>query len=217
MGCTYADVAFLVDHFPFVDVALRGKWRVTVVVANAGDYTVTLNGDAYAYTWQAGDNETAVRNGMQAALAPQLLVTASAFGPASLDLQETAPATIETIDAVGPNAGDVTIVQTAPQSNVEHLDLWLEATKCGVNCCYIAPCDQQLYHAALAAHYITTFGNTGPTGQSAGDYEEMRLGPARIRKGNAAANAQDSDLAKTAPGRLVLELRNRYVPRFLCA
>jgi len=96
----------------------------------------------------------------------------------------------------------------------------LERAKCGLPPCACVPCaeDFTLMHAALAAHMILSMGNTGGTGQFAGNFSHMSLGPASLTAGISAwKSPADSVLATTEPGRMYLMLRARYVFPFACA
>lgn len=216
--CNYADIDYLVSFWPGVRVLLQQKWRLTVVNAVVpGDYTVSINGQPFPYPAQPGDDVEAIRNGVQQVLTiGTALVSSQPFSNNRLDLTEVEVGTIETLAFVGPNDGDVAIEQTGPANNDEQLQFYLDATECLVNCC-ILDCALPTYHAAWAAHKVFTATNTDSNGITAGDFEEWKLGPARLKRGsNASANVSQGDLARTDPGKEILQLQQMYVPPVMC-
>ena len=127
-----------------------------------------------------------------------------------------------TVTATGPTLGDITatLQPGTGDSNATARAFWLERAKCGLPPCCVVTCaeDFTLMHAALAAHMVLSAGNTGGTGQFAGNFSHMSLGPASLTAGASAwKSPADSVLATTEPGRMYLMLRARYVFPFACA
>lgn len=225
--CVYADDAYLVAHFPAVVVRVPERWLVTVVVAEAGDYSVTAHTQVATYPAVVPpDGVAVVRNGLVDALGLNPWVSASLVGFNALQVLEVPlvlPPPGLALTAAGPTLDPpVVLVELLDGGDVsaDFRDLWLEAAKCGLPPCCVVSCksDYTLMHAALAAHLVFIMFNLGPTGQSAGIFDRMSLGPAALSKAKIAAYAGQSPIAgQTAPGDLFLEIRSRYVVGAMCA
>lgn len=233
MTCTYADDAFLVARFPGVVLRTGEVWLVVVDPGNvtSGAYTVTMQGLPYAYTATVPpDDGGDIRDGLLAPLGLQLQAAAAPQGATGITLREVVqPGVVPTglaVTVAGPAADTIseTLVSGGDGNSTERA-YWLEAVKCGLPpCCWVTcSADYTLMHAALAAHYLFTTmpANIGSTGAGANMFESMRLGPASLNKGvvawGQAGNSADADLAQTAPGRVFLAIRRRYVFPILCA
>jgi hypothetical protein len=220
MACEFADDAYLIAAFPSVIVLTPERWLVVVVTAQAGAYDVTLGGASFPYAWLAGDTATDVRDGLQVALGGQPLAAVGLLGVNGLVLDEVAPGGL-TVTATGPAEGSITatLQPGTGDSNATSRAFWLTRAKCGLPPCCRVTCaaDFTLMHAALAAHLILTGAGTGGTGQFAGNFQSMSLGPASLTLGASAwKSPADSVLATTEPGRLFLMLRARYVFPIAC-
>jgi hypothetical protein len=230
--CTFADDAFLVARFPGVVLRTGEVWLVVVDTVNAqtGAYSVTMQGLPYAYTATVPpDDAEAIRDGLMTPLSLQLQAAAALQGATGITLREVVqPGVIPTglaLTVTGPAADTIeaTLVSGGDGNATERV-YWLEAVKCGLPpCCYVTcAADYTLMHAALAAHYLYTTmpQNIGSTGAGANAFESMRLGPASLSKGVVAwgqgGNSADADLAQTAPGRIFLAIRRRYIMPILC-
>lgn len=220
--CVYADDAYLVARFPAVVVRTPERWRVTVLAAEAGAYTVTLAGIPFAYPAVPADDIFAIAEGLEGVLSGQMLAAVSpVVGSASLLLDGATALSLD-VTATGPTEGDIeAALLGGGDSNAAFRALWLEDTKCWMPPCCLFTCrtDFTLMHAAIAAHMILTYGSIGSTGTAANDFNSMRLGPASLTKGQsawAAAAPGDGDLARTGPGQLYLQIRDRYVFGFKC-
>jgi len=223
VACVYADDAYLLTAWPVVATGSPRRWLVTFAAVDVGPYVVTING--LPYTVEAGGAETLtqLRDAMLLQVSVSLEFASSPLGPS------TAPAILVTeaefntlsIAVTGPAPGSITLTQLSTPDNATERAFWLERAKCGViACCYFGGCpdDFTLYHASLAAHLILLASNTGPTGHSAADFDEMRLGPAMLRKAaKKGATAAEDLLLSTAPGSMVLALKKRYLPPAVCA
>lgn len=233
MTCTYANDAFLVARFPGVVLRTGEVWLVVVDPGNvaSGAYTVTMQGLPYSYTATVPpDDGGDIRDGLLAPLGLQLQAAASPQGATGITLREVVqPGVVPTglaVTVTGPAADTIsaTLVSGGDGNSTERA-YWLEAVKCGLPpCCWVTcSADYTLMHAALAAHYLFTTmpQNIGSTGAGANMFESMRLGPASLNKGVVAwgqnGNSADADLAQTAPGRVFLAIRRRYVFPILCA
>lgn len=234
-NCPFADDAFLVARWPGVVVRTGEVWLVVVDPGNAttGTYTVTMQGLPYQYgATVPPDDGQAIRDGLLTPLGLQLAAAAAPQGLTGIRLQEvvqpgqvgvglavtaTGPA-VDTISAALISGGD---------GNAADRAYWLEAVKCGLPPCgpcgVTCPDDFTAMHAALAAHWLfsTMPSNVGSSGAGANDFESMRLGPASLNRGaatwGAGGNSADGDLARTAPGRLFLAIRRRYMIPIMCA
>mgnify|MGYP003654407934 CR=1 FL=1 len=220
MACTFADDAYLVAAFPPVVVRTAERWLVVVVAALAGAYTVVLGGADFPFAAGAADTTATIRNGLQAALGGQPLAAVGVLGANGLVLDEVNPGGL-TVTATGPGEGSITatLAPGTGDSNAASRAFWLERAKCGLPPCACVTCaaDFTLMHAALAAHMVLTAAGTGSTGQFAGNFASMSLGPASLTQGASAWKAPaDSVIATTEPGRLFLMLRARYIFPFAC-
>jgi hypothetical protein len=215
--CTYADDDYLLVAFPAVQVLVAESWQVNVVAAAEGEYAVDFLGASYPYAAGAGESAADIALGLLGALSGQMQAAVGLSGGAGL-LVVGASATPLDLEVSGPNEGDITatLLPGSGDANAAQRAFWLERAKCGLPPCCAVTCkdDYTLMHAALAAHYLLYYGNTGKTGSAAGDWNRMRLGPAELSKGVsawAASSPADADLAKTGPGQLFLALRSKYV------
>ena len=220
MSCVFADDAYLIAAFPPVVVRTAERWLVVVVTAMAGAYTVVLGGADFPFVAVNSDTAGDVRNGLQGVLGGQPLAAVGVLGANGLVLDEVNPGGL-TVTATGPGEGSITatLQPGTGDSNAASRAFWLERAKCGLPPCCVVTCaeDFTLMHAALAAHMILSAANTGGTGQFAGNFASMSLGPASLTNGASAWKAPaDSVLATTEPGRLFLMLRSRYVFPFAC-
>ena len=221
MACTFADDAYLVAAFPFVVARTPERWIVVVVTAEAGAYDVTLGGASFPFVAVNADDATAIRDGLQVGLGGQPLAAIASMGVNGLVIMELQPSGLG-VTAAGPTQGDITAMLQpgTGDSNATARAFWLERAKCGLPPCCVVTCveDYTLMHAALAAHMILSMGNTGGTGQFAGNFSSMSLGPASLINGVGMwKSPADSVLATTEPGRMYLMLRARYVFPFACA
>ena len=221
MACTFADDAYLIAAFPSAVVRTAERWLVVVAAAAAGAYTVVLGGANFPYAAVVADDTTDIRDGLQLALGGQPLAAIATMGVNGLVVMELQPSGLA-VTATGPSEGDITatLQPGTGDSNATARAFWLERAKCGLPPCCVVTCaeDYTLMHAALAAHLILAAGNTGGTGQFAGNFSSMRLGPASLTAGASAwKSPADSVLATTEPGRMYLMLRARYVFPFACA
>ncbi len=221
MACTFADDAYLIAAFPFVVARTPERWIVVVVTAEVGGYNVTLGGASFPFVAVGADDATAIRDGLQVGLGGQPLAAIASMGVNGLVIMELQPSGLA-VTATGPMAGDITatLQPGTGDSNATSRAFWLERAKCGLPpCCVVTcPADFTLMHAALAAHMVLSTGNTGGTGQFAGNFSSMHLGPASLTAGASAwKSPADSVLATTEPGRMYLMLRARYVFPFACA
>lgn len=221
MACTFADDAYLVAAFPFVVARTPERWIVVVVSAAAGAYDVTLGGASFPFVAVNADDAAAIRDGLQVSLGGQPLAAIASLGTNGIVISELQPSGLA-VTAAGPSEGDITatLQPGTGDSNATARAFWLERAKCGLPPCCVVTCaeDFTLMHAALAAHLILSAGNTGGTGQFAGNFERMSLGPASLTAGASAwKSPADSVLATTEPGRMYLMLRARYVFPFACA
>ena len=220
--CTYADDAYLIAAFPAVVMLVPEVWTVTVDVAQAGEYSVTLQGVAFPYVAGLGASLGDVRDGLAAALSAQMLAAVSSVGASSLRVAAPSAATLG-LEVAGPADGAISaaLVPGTGDSNAAARAFWLERAKCGLPPCCVVTCaeDYTLMHAAMAAHLLLYYGNVGASGGAAQDFERMRLGPAELSRGASAwasGSPADGDLAKTAPGQIYLALRAKYVmPAFV--
>ncbi len=220
MACTFADDAYLIAAFPFVVARTPERWIVVVVTAEAGAYDVTLGGASFPFV-AVNDDATAIRDGLQVSLGGQPLAAIASLGTNGIVISELQPSGLA-VTATGPSEGDITatLQPGTGDSNATARAFWLERAKCGLPPCCVVTCaeDFTLMHAALAAHLILSTGNTGWTGQFAGNFSSMSLGPASLNIGTSAwKSPADSILATTEPGRMYLMLRARYVFPFACA
>jgi len=221
MACTFADDAYLIAAFPFVVARTPERWLVVVVSAAAGAYDVTLGGASFPFVAANADNATDIRDGLQVSLGGQPLAAIASMGVNGLAIMELQPSGLA-VTASGPGEGSITaaLQPGTGDSNATARAFWLERAKCGLPPCCVVTCaeDFTLMHAALAAHMVLSAGNTGGTGQFAGNFTRMDLGPASLTAGNSAwKSPADSVLATTEPGRMYLMLRARYVFPFACA
>ena len=221
MACTFADDAYLIAAFPFVVARTPERWLVVVVSAEVGGYSVTLGGASFPFAAVNADDTTTVRDGLQLSLGGQPLAAIAPMGIDGLVISELQPSGLA-VTATGPTEGDITatLQPGTGDSNATSRAFWLERAKCGLPpCCVVTcPADYTLMHAALAAHMVLSTGNTGGTGQFAGNFSRMSLGPASLTAGASAwKSPADSVLATTEPGRMYLMLRARYVFPFACA
>jgi hypothetical protein len=231
--CTFADDAFLVARFPGVVLRTGEVWLVAVdeALAQSGAYTVTMQGLPYAYAATVPpDDGQAIRDGLLPPLSLQLAAAVAPQGLTGIVLREVVqPGVVPTglaVTVTGPAADTIeaTLV-SGGDGNAAERTYWLEAVKCGLPPCCAVRCaaDFTLMHAALAAHYIFTTmpQNIGSTGAGANAFERMSLGPAALSKGVVAwgqgGNSADADLAQTAPGRVFLAIRRRYIFPIMCA
>jgi hypothetical protein len=221
MACTFADDAYLIAAFPFVVARTPERWVVVVVSAAAGAYNVTLGGASFPYAAANADTPTTIRDGLQFALGGQPLAAIATMGVDGLAIMELQPSGLG-VTASGPGEGSITatLQPGTGDSNAAARAFWLERAKCGLPPCCVVTCaeDFTLMHAALAAHMVLSMGNTGGTGQFAGNFTRMDLGPASLINGAGMwKSPADSVLATTEPGRMYLMLRARYVFPFACA
>lgn len=221
MACTFADDAYLISAFPFVVARTPERWIVVVVSAAAGAYDVTLGGASFPFVAVNADTTTTIRDGLQLTLGGQPLAAIASAGVNGLVIMEIQPSGLG-VTATGPGEGSITatLQPGTGDSNATARTFWLERAKCGLPPCCVVTCaeDYTLMHAALAAHLILSAGNTGGTGQFAGNFSSMSLGPASLTAGASAwKSPADSVLATTEPGRMYLMLRARYVFPFACA
>lgn len=221
MDCTPPTDDYLITAFPGVVLRTPEKWLVTVLASQVGAYDVEMGGASFPYDALPQNTVTHIRNGLQFQLGFQTLaavtptgvnsIQLSELGTAGLDITVSGPA-VDTIEATLVSGGD---------GNAAFRQFWLDRSACGMPpcCLFTCPGDYQLMWAALAAHWIFTLSpqNLGGSGSGANDFDSMRLGPASLSRGKSAwsANPADSDLARTAPGQLYLQLRARYlIPAF---
>lgn len=221
MACTFADDAYLIAAFPFVVARTPERWIVVVAIAETGAYNVTLGGASFPFVAVNADDATTVRDGLQVSLGGQPLAAIASLGTNGIVISELQPSGLA-VTATGPTLGDITatLQPGTGDSNATARAFWLERAKCGLPPCCVVTCDSDftLMHAALAAHLILSTGNTGGTGQFAGNFSRMDLGPASLTAGPSAwKSPADSVLATTEPGRMYLMLRARYVFPFACA
>lgn len=221
MACTFADDAYLIAAFPFVVARTPERWVVVVVTAEAGAYDVTLGGASFPFVAVNADDATVIRDGLQVSLGGQPLAAIATMGVNGLAIMELQPGGLA-VTASGPGEDSITatLQPGTGDSNATARAFWLERAKCGLPPCPVVTCaeDFTLMHAALAAHLILSMGNTGGTGQFAGNFSSMSLGPASLTAGASAwKSPADSVLATTEPGRMYLMLRARYVFPFACA
>lgn len=221
MACTFADDAYLIAAFPFVVARTPERWVVVVASAEVGAYAVTLAGASFPFVAVNADDATAIRDGLQVSLGGQPLAAIASLGTNGIVISELQPSGLA-VTATGPSEGDITatLQPGTGDSNAAARAFWLERAKCGLPPCCVVTCaeDFALMHAALAAHMVLATGNTGGTGQFAGNFQHMSLGPATLTNGASAwKSPADSVLATTEPGRMYLMLRARYVFPFACA
>jgi hypothetical protein len=222
--CTFADDAFLVAAFPGVVQTTAERWAVAVLAAQAGTYSVTMQGAQFPYEAAADDDVGAIRDGLLAVLGAQMLAAVAPSGADAVVLQEGAAGPLA-LTVAGP--ADDTIEATliaGGDGNAAGRAFWLERAKCWLPpCCYFVHCtgDYTLMHAALAAFYVDKFAGGSSTGTaSMGAFKSMRLGPVSLEavaKAWATANPADADLADNGPGSLYLAIRARYVFGVRCA
>lgn len=233
MACTFADDAYLILSWPGVVIRTGERWLVGVdtVLAQTGAYTVTMQALPYQYAATVPpDDAQAIRDELLVPLSLQVTAAASPQGLTGILLQEVVqpgvvPAGLA-ITAVGPAVDTMTAALiSGGDGNAAQRLYWLEAVKCGMPPCCAFTCknDFTVAHAALAAHWLfsTMPQNVGSTGGGANDFERMRLGPASLERGvsvwGQGGAAADADLARTAPGRLFLAIRRRYIFPVMCA
>lgn len=231
MSCTFATDSYLVTAWPGVVLRTGERWLVGVQAAATGTYTVTMQGLPYEYAATVPtDDTTDIRDGLLVPLGAQVAAAVSPQGLTGLLLQEVVqpgvvPAGLGvTVSGPAENTIEAELISGGDSNEAARL-YWLDAVKCGLPPCCAFTCksDFTVAHAALAAHWIYTTmpQNVGSTGSGANDFERMRLGPAELSRGvvawGAGNAAADADLAKTAPGRLFLAIRRRYIFPIMCA
>lgn len=221
-GCVFADVAFVLQAFPGAAVIGPEVWAVNVLVAQAGEYVVAVQGGEYPFVADNASTVPDVADGLLGALSGQMLAAVSPNGVNGLVLQALGTLPLDVVVS-GPAEGTIEAnLIGGGVANTASIEFWLEYTKCSLPPCCRVTCkaDYTLMHAALAAHwlmYLAGLSGTGGGG-AVGDWERMRLGPAELSRGKSAwsTNPADSVLAKTGPGQLFLSLRAKYIFPAMC-
>lgn len=221
-GCVFADVAFVLQAFPGAAVIGPEVWAVNVLVAQAGEYVVAVQGGEYPFVADNASTVPDVADGLLGALSGQMLAAVSPNGVNGLVLQALGSLPLDVVVS-GPAEGTIEAnLIGGGVANTASIEFWLEYTKCSLPPCCRVTCkaDYTLMHAALAAHwlmYLAGLSGTGGGG-AVGDWERMRLGPAELSRGKSAwsTNPADSVLAKTGPGQLFLSLRAKYIFPAMC-
>lgn len=236
MSCTFADDTYLVTAWPGVVLRTGERWLVGISAAVDGMYTVTMRGLPYQFAATVpGDDTTDIRDGLLVPLGAQVAAAVSPQGLTGILLQEVVqPGVVPsglgvTVSGPAVDTIEATLISGGDSNEAARL-YWLEAVKCGMPPCSAFTCkrDFTVAHAALAAHWIysTMPQNVGSTGAGANDFDRMRLGPAELSRGESSrgavswgqgGNTADADLARTAPGRLFLAIRRRYIFPVMCA
>ena len=224
--CVLADDAYLIQAWPQVVISTPGQWLITFVAVAAGTYAVTVNGIPYGYDADGTETLVQIRDEVLSTLTMGLTFGASPVGtalmPAILITEiQASGLTVAASGPSGPAPSEVTLLQVAGEDNLAQREFWLERAECGVpNCCLFCGCsgDYTLYHASLAAHMLMKAQTADSTGFSATNAKRMELGPAKLERNVLEyATPTDADLASTTPGALVLTLKRRYMPPFMCA
>jgi hypothetical protein len=220
--CTYADVAYLLMAYPEARVLTPGTWRVRVVSAAVGTYSVSLGVaplELEVAVPGAGLTVLEIRDALFVAMA-NWGVPVEPFNSDSLLVSEAEPIG-SSLAALFDNNVDATKIEAAlarPTDNSESRAFWLEKTKCWVPaCCNFSGCpaDFTLYHAALAAHQIEVSAMAAQPGVLSGAVRKMSLGPAMIEfrggSGSTEMSPTSSALSQTRAGLDILMLRRKYL------
>lgn len=183
----YADDAYLLTLFPQLKKLQRAQWRLTVLSAADGNYSITANADPDYTATAAGDTPTTLRGKLRTAVnGSSTLITAMANSTTQLILQEVKADSVVAL-AVDPEAALQLELIAPSDPNAALREAWLEATKEEVGLCAWGE-KASLGHAALAAAFISLVqGVDGDTGLGTTGATGMRLGPAEIRWGGGGS------------------------------
>lgn len=189
----YADDTYLLSLYPQLKQLQRARWKVTVLSAVDGAYSVTANEDP-AYEANAdGDTPNTLRGKLKTAInQASTLITASANLSTELILNEVKAGNVSAL-SVDPEAALQLQLLQPSDANAALRAAWLEATQAEIGLCAWGD-KAALGHASLAAAYISLASGIDPkTGLGMTGVERMRLGPAEIAWGSGGSGSKSVD------------------------
>lgn len=189
----YADDAYLLSLYPHLRTLQRAQWKVTVLSAADGDYSINANDDPPYAANAAGDTVGSLRGKLKTAVnATSLLITAAANLGSELVLKEVKAGSVTAL-SIDPEAALKLELTQPADVNAALRAAWLEATQDEIGLCAWGG-KASLGHASLAAAYISlALGIDPSTGLGLSGVSRMRLGPADIAWGSGSSGAKSVD------------------------